>query len=379
MSSPSLSILHLTAGSDAGGLSRYILDLSTAMRAQGHRVAVAGDVGVWQDKFDAAGIDYLRIPLKGGPMAVWRSIRQTRRFVAGRGGFDVYHAHYRRAALLGRALQQKASAPLLCTVHLSHINVHGLRRLLTDLGDHTHFASVDALEWACAHRLCERDRSSVIPHGIDLTRFCPPTESQRSVARQAFDLPADARTAVYVGRLDDPKNVDWLLDVAAGWNESTHGPLRLLIAGDGPHRQRIDDRVQRNGLSSRVRLLGEVDPLPVYHAADALLLPSMREGFSYVCAEALACGVPVLRTRTSGTSETIIEGVTGRSVDIDRTAFINAALAFLRDGDRLHAMRPAAAAHAAERFAMERQVRETVQMYRALAHRWNGSKGRVHQ
>ena len=40
-----LRILHLTAGSDAGGLSRYIYDLGTAMIAKGHAVSVAGQRG----------------------------------------------------------------------------------------------------------------------------------------------------------------------------------------------------------------------------------------------------------------------------------------------------------------------------------------------
>ena len=42
-----LSILHLLAGSDAGGLSRYVFDLCSALHAQGHRVAVAGERGAW--------------------------------------------------------------------------------------------------------------------------------------------------------------------------------------------------------------------------------------------------------------------------------------------------------------------------------------------
>lgn len=331
-------------------------------------MAVAGDVGAWQGKFDAAGIDYLRIPLKGGPVDFAYSVRAARTFVKERGGFDVYHAHYRRGALLGRRLQKAVPAPLLYTVHLSHIQVGGLRRWFTDFGDFTHFASSDAMAWAQSHRLCTPERSRVIPHGIHLSRFRPPSPDERSAARHAMGVAPDARVAVYVGRLDDPKNVDWLLDVVVAWNKSDQTPLNLLVAGDGPHRARLERRIAREGLSQRVRLLGEVDPLPVYHAADMLMLASAREGFSYVCAEAMACGVPVLRTRTSGTSEMIREGVTGQSVfPIERDAFVRSAITFLKhDPEVLRDMGLAAAEHARERFAFERQLQQTIDLYREL-------------
>ena len=45
---PPLRVLHLTAGSDAGGVSRYLFDLCSAMHAQGHDVRIAGEHGAWR-------------------------------------------------------------------------------------------------------------------------------------------------------------------------------------------------------------------------------------------------------------------------------------------------------------------------------------------
>src|SRR6202044_2332351 len=95
------------------------------------------------------------------------------------------------------------------------------------------------------------------------------------------------------------------------------------------------ERIQQLRVEDRVRILGPREPLPLLHAADALLLASAREGFSYACAEAMCAGVPVLRTRTSGTKELIVEGVTGRSVEIDRATFVREAMEFLSDRDGL--------------------------------------------
>ncbi len=129
-------------------------------------------------------------------------------------------------------------------------------------------------------------------------------------------------------------------------------------------------------MTERVHFLGHLDnPLAAYQAADALLLPSLREGFSLVCAEAMSVGTPVLRTNTSGAEELIVDGVTGRSVAIDHDAFIAGAIEFLLDRGKLAEMGRAAAKHVRENYPFERQVAQTVELYRKLAEqtRWRSS------
>src|SRR5205085_1649314 len=138
-------------------------------------------------------------------------------------------------------------------------------------------------------------------------------------AKKALGFTPFDRVAVYVGRLDYPKNCDWLIDVAAATRDRVPR-LRILLAGEGPHEAMLKQKIAQRNLHDRVYLLGHREPLPIYQATDALLLPSLREGFSFVCAEAMAVGVPVLRTRTSGTTETIVEGVTGKSTPIEHNA-----------------------------------------------------------
>ena len=110
-------------------------------------------------------------------------------------------------------------------------------------------------------------------------------------------------------------------------------------------------------------------------ATDLLMLPSGREGFSLVCAEAMSVGVPVLRTRTSGVAETVVENVTGRSVPIDHDAFLNAAVVMLSDPDALARMGTAAARHVREHLTFDRQLAETVALYNRLANP-DSSQGR---
>jgi glycosyltransferase involved in cell wall biosynthesis len=164
-----------------------------------------------------------------------------------------------------------------------------------------------------------------------------------------------------VGRFDYPKNEEWILDVAAAMPE-----LRVLLVGGGPNEPVLRERIERMGLAARVSILGYRNPLAVYQAADALLLPSIREGFGLGCAEAMSVGVPVLRTRTSGASLQINENVTGRSTPIDHDAFVAAAVEFLGDRAALARMGEAAAKHVREVFPYQKQIAGTLDLYRRL-------------
>ncbi len=139
------------------------------------------------------------------------------------------------------------------------------------------------------------------------------------------------------------------------------------MAGEGPDRGALQRRIDREGLSRHVQLLGQRDPLAVYQAADLLLLPSEREGFSLVCAEGMCTGLPSLRTRTSGTSELIVEGVTGASTPIDRESFVGSSVSLLADGQKLREMRGAAAERVRREFTFERQFAATLALYERLS------------
>jgi glycosyltransferase involved in cell wall biosynthesis len=360
-----LSILHLLAGSDAGGLSRYVFDLCSALHAQGHRVAVAGERGAWHWLFENAPFPWIEVPLKGSPLKLWKSHNVLRRYIM-QNPVHVLHTHYRRATIVARALQYHRKLPILYSVHLSHITIAGPRRWLSDFGDHTHCAATEAKFWLMQDARVPAKKITYIPHGIDPAKWPLADDAGRLAARQQLGLKPDDRVAIYVGRLDTPKNERWVIDVAEQARHSIPN-LKILMAGDGPHESQVRKRIAADNLGDRVILLGHCNPLLAYQAADALLLPSAREGFSLVCAEAMSVGVPVLRTRTSGTRELIIEDVTGRSVPINRDQFIAEAIDFLSDLPALRRMGAAAAAHVRQNFTFDLQLARTIDLYRNLA------------
>jgi glycosyltransferase involved in cell wall biosynthesis len=84
--------------------------------------------------------------------------------------------------------------------------------------------------------------------------------------------------------------------------------VRLVLAGDGPDRAKLETLARELKVSERVTFLGAVPQAQLrshYGAADALVLSSSREGWANVLLEAMACGTPVVASRVYGTPEVV--------------------------------------------------------------------------
>src|SRR5213078_1687743 len=99
---------------------------------------------------------------------------------------------------------------------------------------------------------------------------------------------------VWVGRMVAVKGLDLLLD-AADRLRSRGIEFQLVLAGDGPERQRLEDRAIALGLGQSLRFVGSVPHADLpnwYRAADWTVLTSVSEGVPNVLLESHACGTP---------------------------------------------------------------------------------------
>lgn len=362
-----LRILHLTAGSDLGGVSRYLLDICTATQQHGHHVTIAGQQGPLHQAFVDANIPWVEAPMAGDLLALRRAGRTLGRQLEIE-SFDLICAHYRKSAMVGRQLSRQWYVPMLFTLHLTDIPMGLPWRWLSDFGDHTHAPSQMAKDWLVSVANVPQDKITVIPHGVDTEHFQVVSPSSRTTARSKLILPPDRTIAAYVGRFDVPKNHYWLVDLAVACRRQLPNVM-IVLAGDGPDAGKLRDAIYEHQLFDHMRVLSYRDPLDIYHAADALLLPSAAEGFSLSCCEAMSCGIPVLRTKTAGCDEQIIENVTGMSVPVERDLFIETALGFLSDRDKLAHMGTHAASHVRNHLRFDQQVAATLELYQRLAGR----------
>ncbi len=133
-----------------------------------------------------------------------------------------------------------------------------------------------------------------------------------------FGLPADAATGykkgetgtpfrfICVASLEELKGVQILTEALAILRSRGYGGSSLLIAGDGPLRGELERRCREKSLP--VRFAGQLDREALrqrLHESDALILPSLFEAFGIVLIEAMACGLPVVATRSGGPGEIV--------------------------------------------------------------------------
>lgn len=139
----------------------------------------------------------------------------------------------------------------------------------------------------------------VIRNGVDCGRFRPRTWTR-----------SGPFTLLYVGRLIPRKGLEHLLEAFRLCVASGREPMRLLLAGDGSERARLERLVAQLDLAGAVTFLGAVgrERLPlVYEEADVFVLPALEEALSNAALEAMACGLPVLTTDT-GVAEVVGAG-----------------------------------------------------------------------
>ncbi len=167
----------------------------------------------------------------------------------------------------------------------------------------------------------------VIPNFVDLTSFRPAQPGEREAARRRFALAAGDRVLVLPGRISVQKHQLGLLRALHTLARSGRLPdhARILLAGrerDRRYSRLVRWLVGRFGLEKHVRLLGAVsDVKAAYHAADAVILPSLYEGMPNAVIEGHACGLPVLASRAANADGLVRAGETGIEVrTADRAA-----------------------------------------------------------
>lgn len=186
----------------------------------------------------------------------------------------------------------------------------------------------------------------VIPNPVDLD----------AIRAAAGDPIADgdasrlvAPVIVAAGRLADVKNYPLLIEALA--IVRTRVPARLFVLGQGDRLEALRRLAADRGVGDAITWCGfQQNPWKYIARADVFALTSRYEGFGNVLAEAMACGVPVVATRSAGTEDVVHDGVNGLLVPHSAERVASALSRLLLDRGERDRM-AAAANRSADRFA----------------------------
>jgi glycosyltransferase involved in cell wall biosynthesis len=369
-----MKALHVINTAEVGGGGSHLIQLAQGLALHGWTsTVVVGRDGPSGPGLRAAGVPVLTL---GGSMGVGTLLSLPRVLRSQRP--DVVHVHGSRAGLLGTLSAHAAGVrPVVYTAHAFAFRREDypiLRRAFVlaeratcELADHVICLTHGDLA-AAKEAGIPTSRATVIPNGIDVTRFT--AGADRAVLGIAEGVPVIGMVARLVPQKDPMTFLHAARRIA-----DTLRDARFLLIGDGPLRSRVESAVRALGLEGRCLVLGTREDVPeLLQAMDVVLLTSRWEGLPIAALEAMAAARPLVASRLSGLSEVIDDGLTGVLVSPgDSAQFAAAAVALLRDAPRRAAMGARARRRVADHFSQERMVTSTVGAYHAALAAYNST------
>ena len=219
-------------------------------------------------------------------------------------GVDIWHAHDYKTDLIGLLLQPLLGFSLVSTLHGWSEDTRRTRLYFAlDRRVIRRYEQVIAVSSGLhseARRLgVPRERLSLIENGVD-------TEEYR-----CSGVPRSTASALHIGaagRLTPEKGFLELIAAVEALLEEGHD-IRLSIAGDGPQRGALEERIGASRHPARLALVGFIDDMRTFYAElDLFCLSSLREGLPNVVLEAMAMSLPVVATTAGGLSTFLRDG-----------------------------------------------------------------------
>jgi glycosyltransferase involved in cell wall biosynthesis len=170
-----------------------------------------------------------------------------------------------------------------------------------------------------------------VPTGIDLARYAPVAGPEAKMAlRERLGLPPAKTIIGIVATLRSWKGHRYLIDALA---QLQRPDVHLVIVGDGPQRDALDNQVHINGYDEEVTFAGnQSDVVPWLQALDIFALPSYaNEGVPQAILQAFACALPVVTTEAGAIPEVARHEDTALVVKMEDAASLAAGLKRLLD------------------------------------------------
>jgi len=319
---------------------RFVADAVERLRERGVEVDVLAPGAGYDDHGLAYGggmAANLRRRPWAAPLMLVSMLRSLRR--AGRGA-DLVHAHW----LLTAAVARFGGKPFVVTLHgsgsagsFSDVELARRRPGLVRFLLRPAAAVICVSEAVAAGVRAAGVEVVVIPNGVRVP--------------EQVGVPAQPPEVLYVGRLSPEKNVDTLLEAV--------GDLNLVVAGDGPLRERVPNALGAVPHAEVERLL---------ERASVVVAPCEREGFGLAAAEAMAFGRPVVAAAGGALLELVTDDETGLLVPPRDASALRAAVErLLADPALRQRLGNEAHTRARERFGWDGVIERTLEVYRRAA------------
>lgn len=361
-----------------GGVEKVVYEISKRLAGKGVEVVVltlntdgARDFEVLDDirvyRCMAANLTgAIGAQLSVSPSAPFRILEVCRKEEP-----DIVHANNRffTTTLFAVVLKRLLHKPLVTTLHLGPMVFESsllnmavrsyegtIGKSIVRLSDKV-IAVSEAVKGQAVRLGAEPNDVSVVPNGVDLHEFKPNEERGSDGAKRI----------ACVGRLIPNKGVQFLVEASPSVL-SSHPDAEFIIVGDGPMRDRLVGMAERLGVKHAFRFMGTVPSVSdVLRECRIFVRPSLTEGMPLTVLEAMACGLPVVASRISGTPEVVLDGETGILVEAGSVGQIAVAITkLLSDGNGATRMGGNGLRLVRERYSWDRAADLVLRVYEGI-------------
>ncbi|MES2558473.1 MAG: N-acetyl-alpha-D-glucosaminyl L-malate synthase BshA [Bacteroidota bacterium] len=282
---------------------------------------------------------------------------------------DVLHVHYAiphaSAAVMAKHIlaTEGIHIPIVTTLHGTDITLVGKDKSFEPVVSYSLNQSngVTAVSESLKQDTYEHFKVSrdiaVIPNFIDFDRF---SKQAKEHFKKAVS-PNGEKIIVHTSNFRKVKRVEDVVRVFGKVREKMN--VKLLLVGDGPERQNIEQLCRDLNLCEGISFLGKQDAVEeVLSIGDLFIMPSETESFGLAALEAMACEVPVVSSNAGGIPELNIDGKTGFMCNVgDVDTMAEKALYILSDEERLKTFK-----HNARQRALEFHIDKIVPLYEQM-------------
>lgn len=251
---------------------------------------------------------------------------------------DLLHAHY--ASGYGTLARQVKFHPLLLSVWGCDVLEFPFQSTLKKRIIKKNLRAADYLA-STSHVMKEQTEKlirpqnpvHITPFGVDCDTFKPIEKFRRSIREDEFIV----GTVKYLGK---PSGIEYLVRAFSILKENYTGTkrLRLIIAGDGSQKRKLEQLAEELNIGQETTFLGNISHSEIpalLNRFSVTVFPSLWESFGVSIIEASACGLPVITSDVGGLPEVVQDGVTGLIVPREDPPAIAEAIGKLLDNKSL--------------------------------------------
>ena len=321
---PDFTLLQVVPELETGGAEQTTLDVARAVIAAGGKALVATRGGRMAARLQADGGRLAQMPVQSkNPLVMLGNAARLVDLIRSQ-GVTLVHARSRAPAFAALWAARSTHTPFVATYHGVYKAQSSLKRWYNAVmtrGDLVIANSDYTRDHVLAEHPVDPAKVVAIPRGVDLDRFNPawvtPDRLEALQARWGI-APGDRRTRfLLAGRLTRIKGHLTVIEAARRMKAQGRADILMIFAGDDQGRtgygEELAQAVAEAGLGDEVKIVGHCDDMPAaYLLTDVAILPTtVPESFGRAAVEPQAMGRTVIASNHGGTTETVVDGVSG--------------------------------------------------------------------